>query len=479
MSVAEASAAVPFRDWANTAPQDPASRASRDGIGLLLRTILEHHQKLGLESAQMAELSRLYWSAPLPSAAEAIDTIERTLSPEQFRKCIAYIADATAADNGAATPAPADIGALVEEALEQRTKDKDTIVVDVAAKAADRLMTWMRMFGVFAALPIAAFLTLLSFVGISTFHDLQEMKTKAEATLQDAQKNVNSVAERANQVDDQLIRLRARLNANDQNIERIDNTVRVLAEKLNFGVNSGLPRSTQTKLTQAADKFRGYFEKLGYAPKTKAINFSGKVTVPGGLSYYDPASNTIFIKPELANDETMLLHEYAHHILYSSLSFDALNEEPVWKYSATPIEYGLDAYFVGSSLNQTLIGALAARHLGPTPGVKLPLNLENTERITATQLGDNFDYALIDRLQLAWGGTFWELRQKLGEYITDKCLYEAWRTLVDQDQTLVVHSFVANMAAQLEAAAGKPAVKVLHDILARRGLDSADLPNAE
>jgi hypothetical protein len=479
MSVAEASAAVPLRDWRNSAPQDPAGHASRDGIGLLLRTILKYHQELGLESAQIVELSRLYWSAPLPAAADTVETIERTLSAEQFRKCIAYIATATAGDNGSATPASADIGTLIKAAVEERTKDKDAVAVDLAAKAADRLMTWMRMFGVFAALPIAAFLALLSFEGISTFHDLQEMKTKAETTLQVAQKNVDSVAERSTQVDNQIIKLSARLNAHDQNIARIDNTVRVLAEKLNFGVNSGLPRSTQTKLIQAADKFRGYFEKLGYAPKTKAINFSGKVTIPGGLSYYDPASNTIFIKPELANDETMLLHEYAHHILYSSLSFDALNEEPVWKYSATPIEYGLDAYFVGSSLNQTLIGALAARHLGPTAGVKLPLNLENTERITATQLGDNFDYALIDRLQLAWGGTFWELRQKLGQNITDRCLYEAWRTLVDQDQALVAHSFVANLAAQLESAAGKPAVEVLHDILARRGLDSADLPNAE
>jgi hypothetical protein len=78
---------------------------------------------------------------------------------------------------------------------------------------------------------------------------------------------------------------------------------------------------------------------------------------------------------------------------------------------------------------------------------------------------------------LAWGGAFWDLRQALGQSIADKALYEAWRGLADQDRATVVHSFVKSVAAQLEAAAGKPAVKQWRDVLVRRGLGNAELPN--
>jgi hypothetical protein len=67
----------------------------------------------------------------------------------------------------------------------------------------------------------------------------------------------------------------------------------------------------------------------------------------------------------------------------------------------------------------------------------------------------------------------------LGQDIADKSLYEAWRAMVDQDQARVAHSFIGNVAAQLSTASGKPAVKTLRDILARRGVNAGDLPDAE
>jgi hypothetical protein len=69
MPVTETPAAVSLRDWANGAPEDAASQVSSNGSGPLLRSFLEHHQELDLDSAQIAELSRLYWSTPLPTVA--------------------------------------------------------------------------------------------------------------------------------------------------------------------------------------------------------------------------------------------------------------------------------------------------------------------------------------------------------------------------------------------------------------------------
>jgi hypothetical protein len=463
---------------ASPAP-DPADHASRDGVSRLLQTVLKNHRQLGLDSAQIAELSRLYWTAAPPAAAAAIEAIERTLSPEQFRQSVTDFATGSAGDRGPGLRVSAEIGSIVKTALDERTKEKDMIPVDLAAKAADLLLAWTRMFAFFVAAPAAVILAGLSFVGYSKFQDVQNTAVKAEATLQAAQQNVDKIADRTKQVDSQLAELGQRLQANDQQIKSLDTTVRSLAEKLSFGTTSGLSTTQQAKLTQAADGFLRYFEQLGYTPKTKTINFSTNVSVQGALSYYDPDSNTIVMGPKVADDESMLLHEYAHHILYSSLSFDAISGNPEWKFSAVPIEFGLADYFVASFRNQPVIGALAAEHLGATAGGQLPVNLENNVRITATQLGDNFNGALIYRLEPAWGGAFWELRQALGRDVADKSLYEAWRTLMDQDQARVAHSFIVNVASQLNSAAGKPAVKTWRDILARRGVNAADLPNAE
>src|SRR6516162_1069188 len=221
MSVAEASAAVPLRDRTNPAPQDPSGHALGDGAGPLLRTILEHHRELGLDGAQIGELSRLYWSAPQPAAAETIEAVERTLSSEQFRKCIAYLASGSR-ENEATGPPSADIGALITAAIEERTKDKDMLAVDLAAKAADRLMTWMRMLGFFVGLPMEALLAGLSAAGISKFQDVRDIGTRADATLQAAQAKLDAAAQRSTAIDVQLAKLDQRVATNDQRINSLD-----------------------------------------------------------------------------------------------------------------------------------------------------------------------------------------------------------------------------------------------------------------
>jgi hypothetical protein len=462
-------------------PPNPASPEQASGIPPgttrhLLRAILEHHQALGLDDEQMAALSRIHWSTPSPPLSEATDRVARILSAEQFRQCIGFVAAATAPDSG--TAATADVSATIKAAIDERIKDKDAVAVELATKAADRLMGWIRTFGFFVAIPVAGFLALLGFFGVTSFQDLREMRTNAEATLRSAQQELSSVTSRSKEVDSQLAKLGAHLDANDQQIEALDHTVRNLAERLTFGHATDLSDVVQNKLKQAAADFLSYFQRLGYVPKTNTVEVSTKVDVPGGLSYYEPSSNTIFVQADLADDETLVLHEYAHRILYSSLSFDALEGNPRWKFSAVPIEFGLADYFVCSALKRPLVGAVAAKKVGAAASDEwIPDKLENSERITATRLGSAFDSRLAHKLGLAWGGAFWELRQALGQSIVDKALYEAWRGLGDQDPATVVHSFVKSVAAQLEAAAGKPAVKQWRDILARRGLGNAELPS--
>ena len=456
--------------------QQSADELSVNGIGLLLQTTLKNHRKLALDSDQIAALSRLYWTPEPSGAGGTIEAIERTLSSEQFRQAVTDFAAAPVYASAPTTPT-AEIGTLIKAALDERTKDKDVLSVDLAAKAADRLMSWTRMFAYFVAAPVAVILAGLSLFGYSKLQDVREIAASAEVTLRTAQQNVTAITARSKQVDDQLAALGQHVDKNDQQIRSLDNTVRSLAEKLDFGPASDLPESLQKKLTQAADSYLRYFEKFGYVPKTTSVNLSTKVNIPGALSYYDSATNSIVMQKEVAEDETILLREYSHHILYSALSFNALDSNTKWKSSAVPIEYGLADYFIASFRNQPVLYALAAQRLKVTSDAAIPVNLENRAKITTTQFGDRADYMVIYRLEPAWGGVFWELRQALGQGIVDKCLYEAWRTLADQDDALVAHSFIANIASQLKSSAGPPAIKTLRDILSLRGISASDLPD--
>ena len=455
MPAAETPGAVSLRNWTNQAPKEPASQESPNGSERLLRTFLEHQQELDLDSTQIAELSRLYWSRPLPAVAETIAAIEQRLSPEQFRKSFGYIAAGQA--NGSATFTPPNVDALVKAAVDERLKDKDVVTVDLAAKAAERLMTWTKLFGI----PVAVFLAFLSFWGVSSVQEARGLKEKAEAYLQTTARDLDSVRAQSMEAKRQLAEVQQAQAQNKIAIDRLNTAVQDL----------------QQKLSQSVSGFLAYFQNLGYAPKGSAITISTNANEGNLLSYFDTTNNTIAVRPDLAEDETLILHEYAHKVLYSSLSFDLFGGNSKSRYSALPIEGGLANYFVGSFRDQPVIGAVAAQRLGSEAKGVLPVNLENAERITRTDLVDT-DMPLINQLQLAWGGAFWELRQKLGQDAVDKSLYRAWRALTDRDHHLVARSFIANVAAQLKSAAGEPATKILRDVLARRGISNADLPGA-
>jgi hypothetical protein len=459
MSVAETFTARPFTERANPDPQDPDGEASRGGAGRLLRTLLANHQELGLESAQLAELSRLYWRTMPPAMAEAIPFVEQHLSPAQFRKCVGYIVSDSASTDNPGTSTPGDVDALVKAALEERLKDKDAVAVDLAAKATDRLITWTKIFGVCVVVPVAAFLALLSFLGVSKIQDLKVLTTRAETIVQTSQQQLDSLGARSSQVEQQIAEMTTRQNRDDSRINQLKEDVQSLQEKLKFSV----------------ENFLRYFQKLGYAEKTSRVIIKTVTQNNGFLSYYDPANETIGVKNELVEDETLTLHEYAHHVLYSSLPFDTSE----WKDNALAIEGGLANYFVASFRVQPVIGAVAAQRLGPSARGVFPVTLENAERIAPAKPRATLEDSEITRLQNAWGGAFWELRQRLGQNVADKSLYTAWRALTEQDRALIVPHFIAKVAAQLTATAGTPAIEAWRDILVRRGVNNADLPNGE
>jgi hypothetical protein len=459
------------------------------GAATLLKAILAGHAELGIDDAQIARLSRIYWGASATASTDdAVAVVAATLSPDQFRKAIVRVANLATADDQVIS-VPGTIEPLVAEAVGRLTKDRQVVEIELATKVADRVMGWGKIFFFFVAIPVAVILVGLSAIGVSKFDDVRSAAAGVEVKVKDAETKLDAAVKSAQEVSGQAAHVLAQtqqqiadvqtaLAAQGQQISSLDNKVREIAESLSFGPGTNLSSEQEDKLSHTASAFLEYFEKLGYIPKTSKINFSTKAVNPEGMiSYY--YANTIYIKPELVDDDYVLLHEYSHRILNASLPFDFLGGATQWKGSIIPIERGLANYFPGSFLDRTTLGAVAAQRLASQRLISSDRpylrNLKNNELVKKLVIANMTEaYSLED----AWGGLIWDIRTKLGKTIADKLVYDAWRLLADQNDDTVGRSFVANLLLQAHTRAGADGEAAVREILLRRGLDPSDLPSS-
>jgi uncharacterized protein YoxC len=420
--------------------------------------------------------------SPNPGLANPVGSVADILTPGQFQAAVAKLLERPAAT---ATP-PTDantIENMVAAAIEKETKDKSLVEIGIAAAVTERLIAWARIFAYFVAIPMAVVLLVLTIFGYSKFEDARKLADKAETNLRgidtqlkgvetelkEVQQNKSRLDQLSASVDQQVRELQIKSSEVTQRVNSLDNAVQNISQRLSFD-SSGLPATVQDKLTASAAKFLKYFENLGYRPKTEIVNFNAKPDITGALSYYDPKTQTIYVDARWADDESILFHEYAHLILYSSLPFNALSGPTKWKLSQVPIEFGLADYFTASARSQPLIGEVAAQVLKTgTPALG---DLANSAKITTLTPSD---YAVAAKLSGGWGGAFWDIRNKVGQAAADQWIYDAWRALTDSDDALVAQSFLKNLLTQARTARGPQAEDTVRAILRDRGISAADL----
>jgi hypothetical protein len=351
-------------------------RALPGGAAAVLKAILAGHAELGIDDAQLATLSRIYWGASGPASTDdAVDVVAATLSPDQFRKAMVRVANLATADDQVVS-VPGTIEPLVAEAVGRLTKDRQVVEIELATKVADRVMGWGKLFGFFVALPGVLLLVTLSAIGASKFDDVRsaaagvdEKVKEADTRLDAAVKSAQDWSGRAKEVlaatEQQITNVRATLAEQGQQIGSLDSRVHEIAESLRFRSGVNLSSEVKDRLNQTGSAFLAYFRELGFAPKGPPINVDTMSTRdhPGMLSYYDAGTNTIFISQEVADDDYVLLEQYTRQILNASLPFDYIGGIVKWKASIIPIERGLTNYFPGSLLDRAVLGTIAAQHL--------------------------------------------------------------------------------------------------------------------
>jgi hypothetical protein len=83
--------------------------------------------------------------------------------------------DAAAIDNYLAEILPG----RVDAALGKRVKEQKIVEVETAELLADRAIKWLRTLGFFLGIPAAAFLALITFVGLKTYSDIERVADRA------------------------------------------------------------------------------------------------------------------------------------------------------------------------------------------------------------------------------------------------------------------------------------------------------------
>jgi hypothetical protein len=447
------------------------------GLVPLLQVILENQTELGLNDQQVVTLSRLYFERSTNSTSDnTVAFIAGILTPKQFQAAVAKLGAAAARS----TTRPADaniIDNMVAAAIQKQTKDKTLVEIGIAADVTERLIAWARIFAYFIAIPLGIALIVLSIFGYSKFEDARKLADKADTSLRTIESRLAEVDKNKSRLDqlsatfDQQVREFQTKSAEiTQRVNSLDTAVQSISQRLSFGPSSRLPANVQERLAASAAKFLKYFEGLGYHPKTEVVNFNTKPEIENMASYYDDATQTIYVDARWAGDESILFHEYAHLILYSSLPFNALSGPTRWKLSQVPIEFGLANYFTASARNQPLIGEAVAQTL--KTGEPSLHNLENREKVTTLTLSDATG---VDRLEDAWGGAFWDIRNKLGQATADQMIYDAWRRLTDGDDALIAQSFLRNLLNGARITGGAQTEEAVRAILQDRGIPRSDL----
>jgi hypothetical protein len=265
------------KEWAVASKKKPSeSTSSIDSLKpekAFLGSILEHHQELELTDQQFTILSQMYWARSGGSTITGIvEGAASTLSSNQLYRAIALMAPPV----GTVSSPPGDLDATVQgmvtEALEKFSKDKQLVEVELASKAAERLMGWAKIFAFFLAAPAALGLILLGAVGFSKFENVQKASIDIDAKVLAAQRRVDAVFEKIDPLQASAIKTQKQLDFVQQELSQqgtkvaaLSDTVAKLSEKRRYALvigNDTYMHLPSKVVPGAIDDARGVAEAL-------------------------------------------------------------------------------------------------------------------------------------------------------------------------------------------------------------------------
>lgn len=243
--------------------------------------------------------------------------------------------------------------------------------------------------------------------------------------------------------------------------DRVDSVERLVFQ--------GATPDQEAALTESIAGFRQYIESNGLTlPSATAVV---KITPNSARADYRD-DGTIEIGGKVAEDVTVVLHEYAHYALNAASRSSAAPEQPIrstnqpaidqraWKYFT---EAALADYLVASYQNDPVLGRIAALFSPPGKtgggGVR---NLHNEAPLVDPEASSSQFKTHQDSQSLS--GLLWELREAVDRRVTDLASIAAWliyRTEPERD-------FLQLVLDELSARLPSPKRSVAITIVRRR-----------
>lgn len=210
-------------------------------------------------------------------------------------------------------------------------------------------------------------------------------------------------------------------------------------------------------LTAEAKRLADYFREHGSNSGNGILHVKIVDNMPSCckdyISHYK--AGTTYILRAYFRDPDVLFKEYAHLVLLSDETHIRMSDE---NSDVFDLEDGLTTYFPCSFSNHALWGEMSAQN--------------KSLHFDASNLNNAFTFAdTIQDRSLIWGGTFWDLRQRLGRDTTDTLLLSAWQSLQPSDiSDSADRAFANSLIKQDQLLQGGQHISIIRSVFQKRKL---------
>jgi hypothetical protein len=201
-----------------------------------------------------------------------------------------------------------------------------------------------------------------------------------------------------------------------------------IKENINFEPSSALTSDMRQELQTAIDNYLGYLYTIGYQKTKTPLNLFVNPKLEKNI-IYNPFTDQLEVPPSLVADKEAVLQQYTLRILMD-FSGDWIKNDSTVVIQALLL--GLSDYFTCSYHEDPILGEKFVEIIkSGTPYLR---NLDNQLSLSTEFDRVNDFYDIYDFAE-AWGGSFWELRNKIGKSLTDKILFLSWKKIVKEKIT--------------------------------------------
>jgi len=186
--------------------------------------------------------------------------------------------------------------------------------------------------------------------------------------------------------------------------------------RIGFDEATPIEQPVKETLEKQLSEYLAFLDRIDFPPSKKKVLVRLDSTKTNNASY-NIETNTILIDQRVADDPTVALREYTHHVLLSAERAQLLLEDHL-----AALESGLADYFPCSFLDRSKLGEKAAKVWGIGPFIRELDNRRSFGEFSKLRREGSWIHSGGE----IWGGLFWTLRTQLGRAVADKLVAAAW-----------------------------------------------------